>query len=102
MGPIRIRKLPPKELEAALQNGLEEEIVMLRKGIEKVFDFVEEAEDDKTLIRSLGALGLAATRLARLVKTETEIKGAANSTTSAITAAIDQTIKDLRAKGFDV
>lgn len=55
-------------LEAYLSTGLDSEVAMLRVFTRRVFELADGIQDLKEARESLGALGLAATRLAALLR----------------------------------
>ena len=57
-----------QDLESGTWGGVLDEIAMLKVAIRRLFEQVEESPDPDACRKSLGALGLAAVRLARLVE----------------------------------
>jgi hypothetical protein len=62
-----------KEMPDILSHDLEEEISMLRSATRRVFDLADESANLDTMIKLLGALGLASIRTARLLKAQQEL-----------------------------
>jgi hypothetical protein len=89
------RRLEASDLEAALSNGLSDEITMLRVALRRLFDLSEgfTTPDDATKI--LTTLGLTCTHLANLLRTEKLFTGELKSTDDAITTAISQLMLEL-------
>lgn len=69
------RPLEAEDLQAILQDGLEDEIAMLRVITRRVFELADNEEDIETSIKTLSALGVAATRLARLLEAQRSLGG---------------------------
>ena len=69
----RFRKMESSDLEALLRTGLDDEIAMLRVITRRTFEIAEDANDIEAMIKVLGALGVAATRLARLLEAKKAI-----------------------------
>ena len=62
-------------LEAYLSSGLDSEVAMLRVFTRRVFELADGIQDLNEARQSLGALGLAATRLAALLKSQMFLEG---------------------------
>ena len=62
-------------LEAYLSTGLDSEVAMLRVFTRRVFELADGIQDLNEARQSLGALGLAATRLAALLKSQMFLEG---------------------------
>lgn len=69
------RPLEADDLEAILRDGLEDEIAMLRVITRRVFELADNEEDIESSIKTLSALGVAATRLARLLEAQKSLGG---------------------------
>jgi hypothetical protein len=69
------RPLEADDLEAILRDGLEDEIAMLRVITRRVFELADNQEDIESSIKTLSALGVAATRLARLLEAQKSLGG---------------------------
>lgn len=59
-----------QDLEAGQRGGVLDEMAMLKVAIRRLFEQVEENPDPEACRKTLGALGLAAVRLARLVEVQ--------------------------------
>jgi len=82
------------DLDTLLATGLNDEITMLRVVTRRVLALAQESDDlDKTM-NALGALGMASTRLAGLLKTQRLLGNASNDTTAAIAAAIGAVMQE--------
>lgn len=93
------RPLEAQDLQDALKSGLADEIAMLRVSLRRLFELTGEELESQEARQALNALGLAATRLAHLLKVEYEISGQSESSSAAIRSALDQTIEEMRAEG---
>jgi hypothetical protein len=80
------------DLDAMLSHGLQDEISMLRVVTRRVMKLSKGVEDLDEAITVLGALGIAATRLAGLLKTQKILGG---EQTDEVTAAINQALNDV-------
>lgn len=83
-----------KDLDVYLCDGLKDEIVMLRVVTRRVLALAEKTEDLDKAINLLGALGLAATRLAGLLRTQKPFGGEDNEVTKAIQSALTDVLKE--------
>lgn len=92
------------DLEMLEDSGLDSEINMLRVASRRLFTLVFKDDflfsDDKDLhlqavIDSLGALGLAATRVSTLLRSKSLISGNSDSFLSVLSEAMNQVYKDL-------
>lgn len=82
------------DVSAAMRNGLDDEIAMLRVVMSRVLNLAHDAEDLATLQELLGSLGVASTRLSGLLKTQRLLAGDHNETANAITQAIAAVVKE--------
>lgn len=69
------KPLEANDLEAILRDGLEDEIAMLRVITRRVFELTDNEENIENSIKTLSALGMAATRLARLLEAQKSLGG---------------------------
>jgi hypothetical protein len=83
------------DLDAILSEGLQDEITMLRVATRRVIEFISDFETPKEATATLGALGLAATRLATLLRTQKFLEGSETSTASALSTALAEVVKEL-------
>jgi hypothetical protein len=84
-----------QDLKARLARGLEDEIALLRIYTRRVLDLASGSESLKESVQALGALGLASTRLANLLKVQQELLGDNNSARQAISQALSEVLDDL-------
>ena len=87
----------PKELEALYgrQVKLEEDIAMLRTYIKRVFAATGDSSPT-VMIRALGALGLACTRMCLMLRQQSEAANAdQNSASDAISRALEEVIQEM-------
>jgi len=92
------RQFKPDErddLETMLADGLTDEIAMLRVIIRRVMELADGVEMTQA-INLLGALGMASTRLAGLLRTQRLLTGDSNTTAQAISDALADIVKDLK------
>ena len=83
------------DLDAILAEGLQDEIAMLRLTTRRVIEFINEFETPKEAVATLGALGLAATRLAGLMRTQKILAGQEQNTSAALSQALGEVVKEL-------
>ena len=83
-----------KDLEDNLRTGLQDEIAMMRVVTRRVVDLASKQKDLEGMLNTLGALGLAAIRLAGLLKTQKLIGGEDNTITDAINEALTDVLMD--------
>ena len=69
------RQIEHDDLEATLADGLESEVNMMRVIARRVMELVDGEADLDTEIRLLNVLGVAATRLAKLMRTQVLLGG---------------------------
>ena len=87
------------DLEVLLGGGLDAEIAMLRASTRRLFEISKESEGLEAAVKTLRVLGLSATRLANLLKTQAELdttKG--DQFAQALNEALDEVAKELRLK----
>ena len=75
--------------------GVKDEITMLRVVIRRVMNLAD-VQDLECAISALGALGMAATRLAGLLKTQKILIGDNDELTDAINSALAEIIQEMR------
>ena len=86
-------------LEAMLDGGLSAEIAMLRASTRRLFAISKESERLEAAVKSLRVLGLSATRLANLLKTQAELdSGKGDQFAQALNEALEEVAKELRLK----
>jgi len=92
----RYRPLELSDLDAALSDGLDDEISLLRVIIRRVFEYADtEAQDLETWSKALSTLGAAATRLGGLLRTQQLISGGSTDVVSILSSAIGEVAHDL-------
>ncbi len=87
----------PKEcedLEARMTVGIEDEIAMLRVVTRRLMALANGIMDLDKTIDTLGALGLAATRLAGMIRIQHLLGGKDNETTAAISDALADVLRE--------
>lgn len=96
----RFRDIEVSDLDTALRGGLEDEIALMRVMIRRVFDCAEsvEAEDIESWSKALTSLGVAATRLAGLLRTQKIIEGDSSEVAGALSSALSEVIKEIGAR----
>lgn len=82
------------DLDAMLQVGLQDEIALIRVATRRVIDCVSDHTPQEAVV-TLGALGLAATRLATLLRTQKILDGQEQNTSAALSQALGDVIKEL-------
>ncbi len=92
----QFKKMELDDLEL-LKEGLDDEIIMMRvitrRFMEAAADFEDGPNDPKEMRDVLGALGLAATRLASLLKTNKVLMGD-RGRSEAISIALDEVMEE--------
>jgi hypothetical protein len=83
------------DLDAILTEGLHDEITMLRVATRRVIEFIDDFQTPKEATATLGALGLAATRLATLLRTQKILEGSDQNTAAALHQALGEVVKEL-------
>jgi hypothetical protein len=84
------------DLDAMLTEGLNDEITMLRVATRRVIECIGEFTNPKEAVATLGALGLAATRLSTLLRTQKILAGSEQDTAAALSQALGEVVKELR------
>lgn len=86
----RFNRLELSDLDAALGDGLEDEIALLRVIIRRVFECAndEEKQNLDQWSRTLNTLGAASTRLAALIRTQQVVSGGGSSVLDLLSEAI--------------
>ena len=83
------------DLDAILAEGLQDEIAMLRIATRRVIAFLDEFQTPKEAVATLGAIGLAATRLSTLLRTQQRLVGGEHDTSAALSQALADVVKEL-------
>jgi hypothetical protein len=89
----RFRRGETDDLQSAAERGLGEEVDMLRVAIRRLFEQAYRLDDLDELIRITGALGLASTRLSRLLEAQRSLSGGGPS--GELQAALTRAILDV-------
>jgi hypothetical protein len=84
------------DLDALLSDGLQDEIAMLRVMTRRVMDLGNEVQDVGQVANLLGVLGVSATRLAGLLRTQKLLGGDGGDAARAISEALAQMTRELR------
>jgi hypothetical protein len=83
-----------QDLEASLVGNLENEVKMLRVHIRRVLEKANQAETFEESIKALSALGLAASRLARMLKTQQSLGKSAQNFDEGIMKVLGEFIEE--------
>lgn len=96
----RFKELEINDLEATMEVGLENEVALLRVIMRRAFNQIERTEpaDIQTWERTLGMLGMAATRIASLLRTQKVLTGEASGMSETISQALAEVVKELKIK----
>jgi hypothetical protein len=89
----RFRNTETIDLEELLRTGLDDEIAMLRVITRRTFEIADEATDIDGMIKVLGALGVAATRLARLLEAKKDM-GDGDSVMESLSTVLNELLKE--------
>jgi hypothetical protein len=82
------------DLDAMLATGLQDEITMIRVATRRVIDYIADFTSPAEAVITLGALGLAATRLATLLRTQRILDGQ-QSTSTVLSQALAEVVREL-------
>jgi hypothetical protein len=85
-------------LERLLRSNLEDEIAVLRLAIVRMWAVAEGTESLVSVIKVLGALGLACSRVAALLKTQKELAGDTDEVAQALSRALASVTQELKRK----
>jgi hypothetical protein len=83
------------DLDTALQEGLTDEIAMLRVALRRTFALTKKSPDLDTSLAALSSLGFACTHLSNLLRTHKYLTGDTKTTEDAISTAISQVILEM-------
>lgn len=87
------------DLDAHMDQGLDQEIAMLRVATRRLLQLSEGIEDINTTIHIVGSLGLSAIRLAGLLRARKLLGGdKSDETLAIINQAIGEVVKEMRLK----
>jgi hypothetical protein len=90
----RFRRIEVQDLVTALSPGLMDEIAMLRVVMRRVFDHASEADIDLVAWSdALNILGVASTRLARLLRTQKDL-GQTDGVSDLLAQAVTRVLKE--------
>lgn len=87
-----------RDLELALDGGLENEINMLRVATRRFFEIASQTEELEEAAMALRTLALAAVRVASLARTQEQIGRRADQSLDAITQALQEVAGELELK----
>jgi hypothetical protein len=82
-----------EDLENAMQEGLQDEITLLRVQIRRLADFAGEETGQKGAIQTLTAISLGCTRLARMLGAQRTLGGDGSSDAQALSEALNEVLK---------
>jgi len=82
------------DLDEMLNTGLQDEITMIRVATRRVIDYISDFASPSEAVMTLGALGLAATRLATLLRTQKILDGQ-QSTSTVLSQALAEVVREL-------
>jgi hypothetical protein len=82
-----------EDLENAMQEGLQDEITLLRVQIRRLADFSGAGSDQKEAIQTLTAISLGCTRLARMLGAQRTLGGDGSSDAQALSEALNEVLK---------
>ena len=85
-----------KDLDTLLNEGLRDEIDMMRVVTRRVIEYISKFSNPKQAAATLGTLGLAAIRLASLLKTNRLLEGTENNTSQALNQALSEVMKEFK------
>ena len=90
------RDLEAADLDTLLRDGLTDEITMLRVMMRRTMDLADKSKSQlETATATLGILGMTATRLAGLLRTQKLLGGDNSSTAAAIAQALSEVAQEL-------
>ena len=82
------------DLETQLAEGLQDEITMMRVITRRVFKLADGFNNTDEAINLLGALGLAATHLAGLLRSQQIVHGSGDNVTEALSEALSELLTE--------
>jgi hypothetical protein len=88
-------RIEVSDLETALQDGLTDEIAMLRVALRRTFQLAKGAATLEDAETALSSLGFACTHLSGLLRTHKMLTGDSTTTNDVITTAISQVIMEM-------
>ena len=83
-----------RDLETLLAEGLQDEITMMRVITRRVFRLADGFQDIEDAINLLGALGMASTHLAGLLRQQQIIHGSTDTVTEALSEALSELLTE--------
>jgi len=87
-----------QDLEAALSEGVGDEVTLLRVGIRRLFELAGKSADAGEWASMLDAIGMASVRIAGLLKTQRLIEGGQSSLSDALSQALNEVCNDVSCK----
>ena len=91
--------LEDADLDTMVAAGLQDEVAMLRVVIRRLFDLSRGCRDLDEMINSAGALGMLATRLAGMLRTQKILNGGDEAgVTESISRALADIVDELKLK----
>jgi hypothetical protein len=88
-------RIEVEDLETALQDGLTDEIAMLRVALRRTFELSKRAVTLDEAETALSSLGFACAHLSNLLRTHKMLTGNSTTTNDVITTAISQVIMEM-------
>ena len=99
----QMRQAEANDLAAARQPGLLDEIAMLRIAMRRTMEQARDIDNLDQQVEVLRALGMAAGRLAMLVRTHVLVSGQKKSAIDALLEqALDEVLRELEGQGKDL
>jgi hypothetical protein len=99
----QMRQAEANDLAAARQPGLLDEIAMLRIAMRRTMEQARDIDNLDQQVEVLRALGMAAGRLAMLVRTHVLVSGQKKSAIDALLEqALDEALRELEGQGKDL
>jgi len=94
----KYKAIEDSELQTVLNQGLEDEISLLRVVMRRVFEYAGQSEKPaaEVWVSTLSALGVAATRLAGLLKAQKVIGGDGNEIAKTLAQALAEVNREIR------
>ncbi len=94
----QFRSMEAADLLKIEPNKLDDEIRMLKVVARRILELSDQQVDYEDMLNTLGVLGITSTRIAGLMRTQKILNGEDSNTTSAISAALAEVIKELNIK----
>lgn len=94
----QVGEVRPEDLEAGLNPELQDEILLMRVKIRRLMELADGVDSLPTAIKVLGALGMACSRLAQLLKTQKLLEPQSSQAADALSQALTEVVREMKLK----